>query len=53
MRYTLLLHYPEPTPEELGPDLLAEGQRAFAAYADALARAALPAQSRPGRSRQG
>ncbi len=36
MRYTLLLHYPEPTAEELGPDALAEGMRAFQAYAKAL-----------------
>ena len=36
MRYTLLLHYPEPTAEELGPEALAEGMRAFRAYAKAL-----------------
>ena len=36
MRYTLLLHYPEPTAEELGPEALAEGMRAFQAYAKAL-----------------
>lgn len=36
MRYTLLLHYPEPTAEELGPEALAEGMRAFEAYAKAL-----------------
>jgi len=36
MRYTLLLHYPEPTADELGPDALAEGMRAFQAYAKAL-----------------
>lgn len=36
MRYTLLLQYPEPTAEELGPDALAEGMRAFQAYAKAL-----------------
>ena len=36
MRYTLLLHYPEMSPEELGPELMAQGQRAFAAYAGAL-----------------
>jgi hypothetical protein len=36
MRYTLLLHYPEPTAEELGPERLAEGMRAFQAYAKAL-----------------
>jgi hypothetical protein len=36
MRYTLLLHYPEPTSEELGPEALAEGMRAFQVYAKAL-----------------
>src|SRR5687768_10413421 len=36
MRYTLLLHYPEMSPESLGPELSAEGQRAFASYAAAL-----------------
>ena len=36
MRYTLLLHYPERTAEELGPEALAEGTRAFQAYAKAL-----------------
>jgi hypothetical protein len=36
MRYTLLLHYPEPTADELGPEALAEGMRAFEAYATAL-----------------
>jgi hypothetical protein len=36
MRYTLLLHYPEPSAEELGPEALAEGMRAFQAYAKAL-----------------
>ena len=36
MRYTLLLHYPEHTAEELGPEVLAEGMRAFEAYAKAL-----------------
>ena len=39
MRYTLLLHYPEMSPEELGPEGREHGQRAFAAYADALAAA--------------
>ena len=29
MRYTLLLHYPEPTAEQLGPEALAEGMRGF------------------------
>ncbi|MDE3133600.1 MAG: YciI family protein [Acidobacteriota bacterium] len=41
MRYTLLLHYPEPTAEELGPEALAEGMRAFQAYASALDEAGL------------
>ena len=36
MRYTLLLHYPEPTAEQLGADALADGMRAFQAYAKAL-----------------
>jgi hypothetical protein len=36
MRYTLLLHYPEMSPEDLGPEAMAEGQRAFQSYADAL-----------------
>lgn len=36
MRYTLLLYYPEPTAEALGPEALAEGMRAFQAYAKAL-----------------
>jgi hypothetical protein len=36
MRYTLLLHYPEPTAEQLGPDALAQGMQAFQAYAKAL-----------------
>ena len=36
MRYTLLLYYPEPTADELGPEALAEGMRAFDAYAKAL-----------------
>jgi len=36
MRYTLLLHYAEMTPEDLGPEVLEEGQRAFASYAAAL-----------------
>ena len=36
MRYTLLLHYPEPTAEELGPEALTEGMRAFQAYATEL-----------------
>jgi hypothetical protein len=36
MRYTLLLHYPEPTAEQLGSEALAEGMRAFQEYAKAL-----------------
>ena len=36
MRYTLLLHYPEMSPEELGPELREAGQRAFDGYAAAL-----------------
>lgn len=39
MRYTLLLHYPEATEEELGAEALEEGMRAFAAYAATLAQA--------------
>jgi hypothetical protein len=36
MRYTLLLHYPEPTAEDLGPEALAAGMQAFQVYARAL-----------------
>ena len=36
MRYTLLLHYPERTAEELGPEALATGMQVFQAYAKAL-----------------
>lgn len=36
MRYALLLHYPEMTADELGPEALAEGMAAFDAYAKAL-----------------
>lgn len=36
MRYTLLLHYPEMSADELGPEALAEGMRAFDVYAKAL-----------------
>src|SRR5579862_7292640 len=36
MRYTLLLHYPEPGAEALGPEALAQGMRAFQNYAKAL-----------------
>jgi hypothetical protein len=45
MRYSLLLHYPEPTAEELGPDALAEGMRAFDEYAKALDAAGLLASA--------
>lgn len=36
MRYTLLLHYPEPTAEHLGAEALEAGMQAFQAYARAL-----------------
>jgi hypothetical protein len=36
MRYTLLLHYPEMTAEDLGEEALKEGMAAFDAYAKAL-----------------
>ena len=36
MRYTLLLHYPEQTSEDIGPEALAQGMRAFQVYAEAL-----------------
>lgn len=39
MRYTILLHYPETTADDLGADgaaIMEEGQRAFGAYATAL-----------------
>lgn len=36
MRYTLLLHYPEMSPDDLGPEALAEGMRAFDLYAKEL-----------------
>ena len=36
MRYSLLLHYPEMPPDELGAEGLEAGQRAFSAYASAL-----------------
>lgn len=41
MRYTLLLHYPEPTAAELGAEALEAGMRAFQAYATALDEAGL------------
>jgi hypothetical protein len=36
MRYTLLLHYPERTAEELDPETRDAGMQAFQAYAKAL-----------------
>ena len=45
MRYTLLLHYPEPTAEQLGPEALAAGMRAFQTYAKALDDAGLLASA--------
>jgi hypothetical protein len=36
MRYTLLMHYPEMTAEDLGEEALEEGMAAFDAYAKAL-----------------
>ena len=36
MRYTLLLHYPELTGDDLGAEAMEEGQRAFRSYAAAL-----------------
>ena len=41
MRYTLLLYYPERSADELGPEALHEGMRAFQAYAKALEDAGL------------
>jgi hypothetical protein len=41
MRYTLLLHYPEMTEAELGTEGVEAGQRAFAAYAQALEQAGI------------
>ena len=45
MRYTLLLHSPERTAEELGPEALAAGMQAFQAYAKALADAGVLASA--------
>ena len=45
MRYTLLLHYPERTTEELGSEALAAGMQAFQAYAKALADAGVLASA--------
>ncbi|HEV7623688.1 MAG TPA: YciI family protein [Amnibacterium sp.] len=36
MRYTLLLHYPEASEEEIGRAAIEAGMAAFRAYADAL-----------------
>lgn len=36
MRYALLLHYPQPTESALTQEEIAEGMRAFQAYAKAL-----------------
>jgi hypothetical protein len=36
MRYTLLLHYPEATAEDIGQEAMDEGMAAFKAYAEAL-----------------
>lgn len=36
MRYSLLLHYPEMTADDMGPDAWAEGMRLFDEYAKAL-----------------
>ena len=36
MRYTLLLHYPEQTPESLGQEAIDEAKQAFASYATTL-----------------
>lgn len=36
MRYSLLLHYPEMSADDLGPEALAEGMREFDVYAKAL-----------------
>ena len=36
MRYALLLHYPEMTPDDMGDDAWAEGMREFDEYAKAL-----------------
>ncbi|MHB8451318.1 MAG: YciI family protein [Mycobacteriales bacterium] len=39
MRYTLLLHYPEATEEEVGAEAIEEGRRTFASYAETLEKA--------------
>jgi hypothetical protein len=45
MRYTLLLHYPERSAEDLGPEALAQGMQAFQAYAQALNEAGILASA--------
>jgi len=39
MRYTLMLHYQEMSPEELGPEVLEQGQEAMRSYAATLQQA--------------
>ena len=39
MRYTLLLHYPEPSADELSADAIEAGGRAFTSYARTLEQA--------------
>ncbi len=39
MRYTLLMHYQEMTPEELGPEMLEQGEAAMNSYAATLQQA--------------
>lgn len=41
MRYTLLMHYSEAAGQSLSPEMLEEGQRAFASYSRALEQAAV------------
>lgn len=36
MRYTLLMHYPEATQEELGDEAMQDGMAAFDAFAKAI-----------------
>lgn len=45
MRYSLLLHYPEPGEGELDPEQAEEGMRAFDAYARALDEAGILASA--------
>lgn len=56
MRYTLLLHYPEMTAEDLGQEAWDEGKAAFHAYAEALDGAGVAislTRCRPTASRRG